>query len=361
MGYPNQAQQYNPYAQAQAPAYPVPPQQVNPYGPPAPQAPAAPQYANQGQQLAANNGLADPFANAGVGERIGGFKTGPNGHPVVNATLRNLGSGRIVIIVPKQLKRKQPNPFPEAAEKKPFRDELTADVIVCTGDPFKFGGNDKDIPDTLGPVPVPCVIPDAFITNDGVIEKVPEARVGKGIVVAHLVLAKTSKGNYAWNANEVPVDQYDTYGCRQAYQAYVDERLPKAEGEQPLKQVQSAAPAALPPAPIQQPVQAQYAQPVQQQPVPQWPQMPPGQTTAPMAPQMPVAPPMAPAAPAGHWTDNRAPAGYEGVWMTWTPEVRERVLSDMGVPNPNAAPPAPTGHPQQGAPQYAQQGAPTGY
>ncbi len=344
MGYPNQAQQYNPYAQAQAPAYPVPPQQVNPYGQPAPQAPAAPQYANQGQQLAASNGLADPFADAGIGAGSRGFRLGPNGHPIVNATLRNIGSDRVVILVPKQLKRQVANPFPESAEKKPFRDELTTDIVVCTGGQFMFGGNSKEIPDDLGPVSVPCVIPDAFITNDGVIEKVPESRVGRGIVVGHLVMTRTSKGNPVWNLNEVPVSEYDKYGCRQAYEAYVAERLPKAEGEQPLKVVAKAAPAALPPA-------AQYAQQAQaQQPVPQWPQMPPGQTMAPMQhpqqpAQMPVAPPMAPAAPVPHWTDNRAPAGYEGVWMTWTPEVREQVLAGMGIFNPNAAP----------------QGAPTGY
>lgn len=339
--YPNQAQQYNPYAQAQAPAYPVPPQQVNPYGQPAPQAPAAPQYANQGQQLAANNGLADPFANAGVGARIGGFKLGPNGHPVVSASLRNIeiiGSGRVVILVPKQLKRGVANPYPEAAEKKPFRDELTTDIIVCTGAAFTFGGDGKGVPDNLGPVSVPCVIPDAFVTNDGVIEKVPESRIGKGIVVGHLVKVKTGSGNWAWNLNEVPTSEYDKYGCRQAYQAYVAEQLPKAEGEQPLKVVQNAAPAPLPPAPAQQIPQlaGPYGQNLQQ-PAPQWPPMQPGQTMAPMAPQYPPQPVSAPQAPAPDWTLSVAPpTGYEAVWATWTPEVREQVWRQM---NPGQNPP----------------------
>ena len=331
--YPQQQPQPDPWAQ-QAMSGHIVAQQA----PPA--QPAPPQYANQGQQMAQANPLADPFANAGVGERIGGFKTGPNGHPVVNAALRNLGSGRIVILVPKQLKRGVANPFPESAEKKPFRDELTADVIVCTGDPFKFGGNNKDIPDTLGPVSVPCVIPDAFITNDGVIEKVPEARVGKGIVVAHLVLVKTAKGNYAWNANEVPTSEYDKYGCRQAYQAYVAEQLPKAEGEQPLKVVANAAPAPLPPAPMQ----PQYAQPAMiatpagpvQQPVPQWPPMQPGQNMAPMQQQYPPQPVSAPVALAPDWTLGVAPpAGYEAVWPTWSPAQREQVWRQM---NPGQTP-----------------------
>lgn len=360
MGYPNQPGQYPPPAQQYIP-YPPQQQTPAPYAQPDPwaqqnqqpqAAPAAPQYANQGQQMAANNGLADPFANAGVGARTGGFRTGPNGHPIVNATLRCLGSGRIVIIVPKQLRRQVANPHPEAAAKKPFRDELTADIIVCTGEPFMFGGNSKEIPDSLGPISVPCVIPDAFITNDGVIEKVPEERIGKGIVVAHLVMTRTSNNNPVWNANEVPVADYDKYGCRQAYAAYCAEQLPKAEGEQPLKQVTRAAPAPLPPA-----VQPQQAQ----QPMPQWPPMQPGQNMAPMqqAPQY-LPQPVAPQPAAGDWTltDPRAQqalspggplVGYAQVWATFQAGQREQILGQLGISNQQpamAGAQAPVGAPQ---------------
>lgn len=341
MGQPNYPQ-YPPQGYAQ-PQYQQPPAhpgfQPDPWAQQAPPAqPAPPQYANQGQQLAQANPLADPFANAGVGERIGGFKTGPNGHPIVNATLRNIeiiGSGRVVILVPKQLKRGVANPFPESAEKKPFRDELIADIIVCTGAAFTFGGDGKGIPDNLGPVSVPCVIPDAFVTNDGVIEKVPEARVGKGIVVGHLVKVKTGSGNWAWNLNEVPTSEYDKYGCRQAYQAYVAEQLPKAEGEQPLKVVTNAAPAPLPPAPQPQMVMTPQG-PTLGQP-PQWPVMQPGQTMAPMQQQYPPQPVSAPVAPAPDWTLSVAPpTGYEAVWGTWSPAQREQVWRQM---NPGQNPP----------------------
>jgi hypothetical protein len=300
---------------------------------------------------------ADPFDNAMPDQRAPrAMLAGPDGRPYMHQgepvpvsppSLRTLGVGRLVFIVPKKMERGIKSTFEGAW--KPVFDRLTADVIVCDGTGERFGGDPtKGIPDLLGPFPVPCVIEDMWIDKDGIIERVPETLIGGGFKIGRIAKVQTKAKRTAWNFNAPHEDPEQAraivQSLRPLWAAYCNRQLPilsiETLGER-YGVKNAPMPVAQPSPYVQQMPQNAPAQlgmvatptgPVQQQPSqPQWPVIPPGQNMA------PVAPVSAPVAPVADWTLGEAPpAGFEGVWGSWTPGQREQVLASMGRFNPNA-------------------------
>jgi len=321
------------------------------YPPQAPRSGYQPDPWANGNTPAAYDG-ADPFDNAMPDQRAPrAMVAGPDGRPYLHMgepvpvsppSLRTLGVGRLLIIVPKRMERGLKSTFEGAW--KPVFDRLTADVIVCDGQGERFGGDGRDVPDLLGPFPVPCVIEDMWIDKDGIIEKVPESFIGGGFKIGRIAKVKTKANRTAWNFN-APHDDPEqaraiVQSLRPLWAAYCNRQLPILSIETLGERygVKSSAHAALAQqaGPVQQQTYASGApaQPFQQQPPqPQWPVMAPGQN---MAPAVPVS---APVAPVADWTLGEAPPpGFEGVWASWTPGQREQVLASMSRLNPNAAP-----------------------
>lgn len=366
MGYPNQQQQQPGYA-------PDP-------------------WANGNVPTGSYDG-ADPFDNAipdSRGQRVQLAR--PDGSPAIHTdgepifvsppSLRTLGIGTLVIIVPKKIERDVVSKRPGAW--KPTFNRITADVIVCDGQGRKFGGDPtRDLPDLLGPFPVPCVIEDMWIDKQGIIDRV-ESVLGTGFKIGRIVKVKTDSDRTAWVLNSPEYDPANpaapanperarqiVQSLRPLWQAYLDRQLPilnlKTLGEQygvkPGATVQQTAPAAsyslnapVSPNPYgqQQPQMAAPAgmqmQPqINQQAPPAWPPMQPGQNMAPMQ-QQPAqalqalqalqAPISAPAAPQGDWTLQVAlPAALEAfrpMWGTMEPAHREMMLAQAGVVRPGA-------------------------
>jgi hypothetical protein len=360
MGYPQQPQ----YGQAAPTSYPAQP---------------APQQSAYTQDPWANGNLptgaydnADPFDNAipeGRGQRV--QLAGPDGRPYLHQgepvmvsppSLRTLGPGRLIFIVPKKIERNMKNPF--EGGWKDFIDRLTADVIVCDGTGERFGGDPtKGIPDLLGPFPVPCVIEDMWIQNDGIIERVPENLIGNGFKIGRVTKAKTKSNRTAWNFGSPDEDPAKAaaivQSLRPLWAAYQNQQLPilslktlaERYGVKPGAAPVQTQPANPYPAGATVPVFGGHV-PVQQQP-PAWPAMQPGQNMAPIQhgfgigdprtdavpPYGPTQPPVsAPVAPAADWTLSApVPPGWEATWPTLTPAVREQMLAQLGVRNPNSA------------------------
>lgn len=337
MGQPNQ---YNPQAYGQQPD----------------------PWANGNLPTGAYDG-ADPFDNAipdGRGQRA--QLAGPNGQPVIHTdgqpvfvsppSLRTLGLGTLLIIVPKKLERDIKNTRPGAW--KPTFNRLTADVIVCEGQGRMFGGDPtRGLDDPIGPYPVPCVIEDMWIDKDGIIERV-EKVLGTGFKIGRTAKVKTSNDRTAWNFNapheDPAIAAQIVQSLRPLWQAYIEQRLPILNLKTLAERygVKPGAVAAV--APVQaQPTQATY-NPYAQQAQPQWPPMQPGQNTAPIQqgyPQsMQAQPVSAPQAPVQDWTLTvalpPALAAFGPQWGTMTPQARATLLSQAGIATPNAGvPPVP--------------------
>lgn len=394
MGYPQQAQYGPPHNGQQQ--YP-------------PQPPTAPAY---GQDPWANGNLptgsydgADPFDNA-IPEQRGqrAALAGPDGLPVIHTdrepvfvsppSLRTLGVGTLIFIVPKKIERGVKSTRKDAF--KPIFDRMTADVIVCDGQGRKFGGDPtRTLDDMLGPYPVPCVIEDMWIDKDSIIERVPEHLIGNGFKIGRIVKVKTSNDRMAWNfaaPHEDPAQAAAiVQSLRGIWEAYRSQRLPilslKTLAEQYGVKPGAAAAQSQPQAgqqygqaavvtqqsygPYATPGPGQYPQPVQQNQPPAWPPMQPGRNVAPMqqvgltpagqqvaqqAQGYPAQPVSAPVAPVQDWTLNYpAPPGWQATWPTLAPAQREQMLAQMGVTGPaaqQAAPAAMAGGPYAQGPGY---------
>lgn len=262
-------------------------------------APTAPQgYAQQMPTGAA----ADPFSAAR-----------PAFTGQVGPALRCIGE-RLVVIVPKQILRDEPNPFykaeqPVSYSNSPTRNRMVCDLVLVSGQPFMYGGNNSDIPDTQGPFPVPGVISNYEIIKTSVVNSVDPTTVGGGAVIGYLYKTKTANNNTAWNFGKTPeAGSPERNFAAQVFQAYQAGQLPTH----------------VPTAPVANPVQPAYTMPVGQQApyiqsygqggpaaqvaqptMGQYAQMPPSQspqfnqtvpgTFNPMGPQAVPAPPSTPA------------------------------------------------------------------
>lgn len=284
----------------------------------------------------------DPFDNAMPDARAPrAMLAGPDGTPYLHMgepvpvsppSLRTLGVGRLIFIVPKKMERGIKSTF-EGAWKPTF-DRLTADVIVCDGQGERFGGDPtKGVPDLLGPFPVPCVIADMWIDKDGILEKVPETLIGGGFKIGRIMKVQTKAKRTAWNFNAPDEDPEKAKAIvnslRPLWAAYLAQQLPILSIETLAERygVKNVTPPAQP-------------NPVQQ-PMPQWPPMQPGQAMAPIQqgvqqyPQ-PVSAPTAPMA--DDWTLRRtAPTGWEAQWPSLSSAQREQMLAQMGVTAPATA------------------------
>jgi hypothetical protein len=329
MGYPQQ-QQYPP--------------QGNPYGQTDP-------WANGNLPTGAYDN-ADPFDNAIPDQRAGRVPmAGPDGLPLmhtdrlpINVTppsLRTLGVGRLVLVVPKKIERDLPTNDPKAWRSK--YDRMTADVIVCDGNPGRYGGDPTRGIDDMLTFPVPCVIEDLWIDKAGIIEKFPESLIGQGFKIGRIVKVKTKSDRTAWNFNAPDEDPARAaavvQSLRPLWAAYTGQQLPilslKTLAEQYGVKPGTAAPAAQA-MNFNDPANQAFTQPTQQQP-PQWPPLQPGQM-APMQQNTPVQPVSAPQAPVQDWTLTVAlPPALEQFrprWAGLAPAMREQMLSQVGVTNP---------------------------
>jgi len=199
-------------------------------------------------------------------------------------TLRTLGVGRLVVIVPLEKHRDTPNQFfkadkPVTNSNSPTRTYVVADVLICDGHPFMYGGNPTEgTPDTLGPFPAPGVIYRMEIDKKPILDDIPETQIGGGVIIARIVKqAPKGSGNPYWVLSKVTPQ--DRQIARPVYDAYVAKTLPTHVP--PPKP--DAAPAAAPGQPT-------YGYPAGA--VPQAPQMPPGMVPTPygMAPVTDVHP-----------------------------------------------------------------------
>lgn len=320
MGYPQGNQQYSQY-----PGQQYPPQQAQPDP-----------WAQNGPPPVGSYDGADPFDNAipeGRGQRA--QLAGPDGRPVVHTdgepvfvsppSLRTLGVGTLLFIVPKRIERGVKNNRPGAW--KPTFDRLTADVIVCDGQGRRFGGDPtRDLDDPLGPYPVPCVIEDMWIDKDGIIERVPESLIGTGFKIGRIAKVKTASDRTAWNFNSPHEDPEQAraivQSLRPLWEAYKAGQLPILSLKT-LAERYGVKPQATPIQPVYnaQPTQATYNAPPAQFP--------------PM-PMQPVSAPV-PAAPVADWTLN-LPGGLPPQLAMWAPQwgalapaQREQMLAMAGV------------------------------
>lgn len=113
----------------QPPQYPQPPMQ-QPYYPQPPAQQYAPQPAAVPQQVSAATRAA---------ESSGDF-----------VRIKDLGPGRLVLIIPTLLTENLPSKYPDASGKPKLQSRVTADVIVLDGEPYAFGGKPDD---EFAPVP----------------------------------------------------------------------------------------------------------------------------------------------------------------------------------------------------------------
>jgi hypothetical protein len=203
--------------------------------------------------------------------------------------LRTIGVGRLLVIVPLRIQRGVANPFQVGTTQS----RLIADVLVCDGQPFMYGGDPtKGLPDNLGPFPVPGNIRGMWIHSDGIIDQIPEEKIGRGVILARLTKANTRSGRQVWKLDDPSAA--DKAIAAPIYQAYVAGQL-----STPL------------PSPVAVPA------------------------TAPMA--QPYSPP--PAAVVTDWTlTHPAPAGFEASWTGFTPAQRAQMLAMTGVTAGTAGP-----------------------
>jgi hypothetical protein len=375
MGYPQQGQmppayQQNPYGQQDSYG-----RQIGNQGFPMSAAPVLPppQMSNpqqQGDPFANSFDGADPFDNA-MPEQRGqrAALAGPDGRPVIHTdgepvmvsppSLRTLGMGTLLLIIPKKIERDLKNTRKTKADERDTYNRMTADVIVCDGTGRMFGGDPtRGLDDMLGPYPVPCVIEDMWIDKDGIINRIPDNMIGTGFKIGRIRKTKTNSDRMAWilaAPDENPAQAaVIVQSLRPLWAAYLAQQLPilnlKTLGER-----YGVKPGA---APVQQtaPVQAyspnapMSPNPYVQQQSPQWPPMQPGQNMAPMqqGPAQPVsAPQWAPPAPTtptaalADWTlQQTPPPGWEQSWAGLGAGQREQILGQLGVHNPNAVLPA---------------------
>lgn len=354
------------------PQYPqqgiAPQYQPGGYPPPAQPQPAQAVPAQQYPQAHGDPFSGDPFADAMPTQRDGA-RTDEQGNIIVTPTFRTLGVGRLLIIIPKSWHPNEDNPFKnQGPNSKPTRNRLVADVVIANGAPFMFGGDpQKGTPDQFGPAQAPCLIRDMWITQEGIIEKVPPTKVGGGFVIGRLWKGQSAGGNHPWNfgwpkeatAAEIEADKAT---LRPAYDAWKAGTLPEPMGKiAPQVHQQTHAQPAPPvyaspnqPAAMQQaaPAYNPYTQPPPGYAQPQMPAYPPNAAMGMQAVQGPPAPPVAPAPPAVDWTLQQAsPQGWAPEqWQQIGPAQREQTLAMMGVRNPNV--------PQSGVPAASAQGSP---
>jgi hypothetical protein len=104
---------------------------------------------------------------------------------------------------------------------------MLCDVLLCDGEPFMYGGNDKDIPDTQGPFPVPGVIRGYEIVKQSIVDSIKPTDVGGGVVIGYFYQSRTSSGNDAWNFGEAPEPGTpDRQRAAMIYEAYKAGQLP---------------------------------------------------------------------------------------------------------------------------------------
>lgn len=139
---------------------------------------------------------------------------------------------RLAVIVPFEIVRRERNPFykadkPESYNNQPLRDRMVCDVLLCDGEPFYYGGNDKDIPDTQGPFPVPGVIRGYEIVKQSIVDSIRPTDVGGGVVIGYFYQQRTNSGNDAWNFGEAPEPGTpDRLRAAAIYEAYRNGQLP---------------------------------------------------------------------------------------------------------------------------------------
>lgn len=303
----------------------------------------------------------DPFDNAipdsrGQRAQLADPRTGlpvihTDGQPVfVSApSLRTLGIGALLIIVPKKIERDIKNTRPGAW--KPTFNRLTADVIVCEGQGRMFGGDPtRGLDDPIGPYPVPCVIEDMWIDKDGIIERV-EKVLGTGFKIGRIAKVKTSNDRTAWNFNapheDPAIATQIVQSLRPLWQAYTQQQLPILNLKT-LAERYGVKPGTAAAQPAQQFTNLTNPAYAGGSTVPLMPNggavMPPA-TWPPIQqgyPQnMPTQPVSAPQAPVQDWTLTvtlpPALASFSAMWPTLTREQREQMLANAGVPNPNTA------------------------
>jgi hypothetical protein len=373
----------------------------NPYGMPGP-------VHTGGDPFAGSYDGYDPFDNAIPDQRAGRVPmAGPDGRPLIHSdglpinvtppSLRTLGVGRLVLVVPKKIERDIPNNDPKAWRSK--FDRMTADVIVCDGNPGRFGGDPTRGIDDMLTFPVPCVIEDLWIDKAGIIEKFPESLIGNGFKIGRIVKAKTKNDRTAWNFNSPDEDPARAnaivQSLRPIWTAYQGQQLPIL-GLKTLAERYGVKPGtatqAVPPAPAQVnltnppyaggstvPLSGGHA-PVQQQP-PAWPPMQPGQNMAPIQhgfgvgdPRTDAVPPYGPAQPvsapqAGQWTPPAPTAAladwtlqvdlnaaglamWAPQWQSLTQEVRTQILAQVNITGPASQPNIPPTNVPTGYPGY---------
>jgi len=271
------------------------------------------------------------------------FEAPQNAFGQQGPALRCIGH-RLVVIVPKLIIRQEPNPFYKPAEpvkysNKPLRDRLVCDMILVSGAPFMYGGNDKDIPDTQGPFPVPGVIHDYEIVKQSIIDTIPPHAVGGGVVLGELYKDRTKGNNDVWTFGKIPAPgSPERQAAIAAYEAYKAGSLPTHK----------------PTGPVANPVQQSFTMPggaqmphagyPQAQPTWPTPAAPMGGAMAPVmnayAPPVYTPGPQASAtpvtsAPPADWTLTVPPIpGFEAMWPGFTAAQREQMLAQAGVSRP---------------------------
>lgn len=147
---------------------------------------------------------------------------------------------RLAVIIPFEIIRRERNPFYKADKaedynNQPLRDRLVCDVLLCDGEPFMYGGNDKDIPDTQGPFPVPGVIKGYEIVKQSIVDSIKPTDVGGGVVIGYFHQSRTSNGNDAWNFGEAPAaGTPDRIRAAAIFEAYRNGQLPTHVPTEPV-------------------------------------------------------------------------------------------------------------------------------
>lgn len=288
-------------------------------------------------------GLPDPFSDPEKRQIAG------------RPTLRNLGLGRLIVIIPLAKYRDQPNPFfdssePEGKRNSRLRTYIEADVLVCDGAPFMYGGNSRDVADFLGPFPVPGVIRGMEIDKKSILDDIPETQIGGGVIVARLAKQppKSGSGQPYWVIQKVePGDPARSVTALQVFNAYKAGQLPThvpPPVEQQAAQVvpqYNIPPVATQPAQAMQATYNPYAsvqQPVSAS-VPMGGQMvfnaptgqpnPYAQQSAP--PQMQPAPAANPYAQPDPWADMppNAPDDVRRAWGSLSPQQKDMVRQQL--------------------------------
>lgn len=279
-------------------------------------------------------------------------------------TLRVLGIGRLVAIVPLEKHRDQPNPYykadkPVTNSNSPTRTYIVADVLVCDGQPFMYGGNTMDPDpakhaDLFGPFPVPGVIFGMQIDKKPILDDIPETQIGGGVILARLAKqGGANGGNPYWVLSKATPQ--DRAIASPIYQAYKNGQLPTHVPP--------------PPAPAQNAGQPTYGYPAGQVP-----QTPPGMVPTPygMAPAASVHPeyaaavsaPGAQVVPMGgqvapispqqpQWPTS--PAQYPQPINPAQPVSAPATAGYLGGPGASASGAAPTGSPYAQPDPWAQQ------